>query len=54
MHFHLHRIFLPILGLIFLPALTAAEITVPDSGQLRVPMHRTLVRNVEARASFFS
>lgn len=49
MHFHLHRIFLPILGLIFLPALTAAEITVPDSGQLRVPMHRTLVRNVEAR-----
>lgn len=49
MHFHLHRIFLPILGLIFLPVLTAAEITVPDSEQLRVPMHRTLVRNVEAR-----
>ena len=49
MHFHLHRIFLPILGLIFLPVLTAAEITVPDSGQLRIPMHRALVRNVEAR-----
>ncbi|MCD8033659.1 MAG: LuxR C-terminal-related transcriptional regulator [Alistipes sp.] len=38
-----------LLGLLLLPAFAAAEVTAPDSGQLRGAVQRTRVRNLEAR-----
>lgn len=38
-----------LLGLLLLPAFAAAEVTAPDSGQLRGAVQRTRVRNIEAR-----
>ena len=38
-----------LLGLLLLPAFAAAEVTAPDSGQLRSAVQRTRVRNLEAR-----
>ena len=38
-----------LLGLLLLPVFAAAEVMPPDSGQRGIPVHRTLVRNIEAR-----